>query len=91
MLLKVTTINSLVHQDRLRICGLYSVPYWGEQVCTHYLSRKSHTRVHGRALQANEINAIYLETRKVVCYEKVVHEIVEAEKTLKREGQISCP
>lgn len=50
------------------------------------LPRKSHTTtVHGRALQANKISAMYLETQKVVCYEKVVREIVESEKALKSE------
>lgn len=49
------------------------------------LPRKSHTTVHGRAIQANKISAMYLETQKVVCYENVVREIVESEKTLKSE------
>lgn len=41
--------------------------------------------VHGRALQANKINAIYPEAQKVVCYEKMICGIVEAEKALKSE------
>jgi hypothetical protein len=49
------------------------------------LSKKTHTTVHTRVLQANKINSLYSHTWKVVYYEKLVYEIIEAEKAIKHE------